>query len=249
MAKCWAAEWRGAARRPRAAAPAAPRSWSMRTTEQDQPAADPDEDEIEQTEGHERSSWPTADPWRIAAAHRPGRLLVPHRLASPADTDPYAAVDILDPRLDDGVVIDGELAECHIACAGHRFVPLDDLPVDQRFVGLMRMPETDWRDPQTIRNMAAGWTEAQACKWIEGLDGLMTSVENGCCPWGILRPARGRQRLPVADRVQITSNRGFGCLKPARGELSLAVRRSQRLRRVQRCAMAWNGSCGAARAH
>jgi hypothetical protein len=152
----------------------------MRTTEQDQPAADPDEDEIEQTEGHERSSWPTADPWRIAAAHRPGRLLVPHRLASPADTDPYAAVDILDPRLDDGVVIDGELAECHIACAGHRFVPLDDLPVDQRFVGLMRMPETDWRDPQTIRNMAAGWTEAQACKWIEGLDGLMTSVENGC---------------------------------------------------------------------
>ena len=37
------------------------------------------EDQIEQTEGHERSSWPAADPWRIAAVHRAGRLLAPHR--------------------------------------------------------------------------------------------------------------------------------------------------------------------------
>jgi hypothetical protein len=34
--------------------------------------------EIEQTEGHRRSSWPASDPWRIAAAHSPGRLLEPH---------------------------------------------------------------------------------------------------------------------------------------------------------------------------
>jgi hypothetical protein len=34
--------------------------------------------EIEQTEGRRRSSWPASDPWRIAAAHSPGRLLEPH---------------------------------------------------------------------------------------------------------------------------------------------------------------------------
>jgi hypothetical protein len=33
-----------------------------RTTEQDQPATDPDEDQIEEAEGHGRSSWPTEDP-------------------------------------------------------------------------------------------------------------------------------------------------------------------------------------------
>src|ERR1019366_3646178 len=33
-----------------------------RTTEQNQPAADPYEDQLEQAEGHGRSSWPTADP-------------------------------------------------------------------------------------------------------------------------------------------------------------------------------------------
>jgi len=33
-----------------------------RTTEQDQPAADPDEDQIEEAKGHGRSSWPTEDP-------------------------------------------------------------------------------------------------------------------------------------------------------------------------------------------
>jgi hypothetical protein len=48
-----------------------------RAAEQDQPAADTDEDEIEQAQGHGRSSWPIADPWRIAAAHGTGRLLAP----------------------------------------------------------------------------------------------------------------------------------------------------------------------------
>src|ERR1022692_3904044 len=33
-----------------------------RTTKQDQPATDPDEDQIEEAEGHGRSSWPTEDP-------------------------------------------------------------------------------------------------------------------------------------------------------------------------------------------
>jgi hypothetical protein len=33
-----------------------------RPTEQDQPVAEPDEDQIEQAQGHGRSSWSTADP-------------------------------------------------------------------------------------------------------------------------------------------------------------------------------------------
>ena len=69
-----------------------------RTTQQDKPASKPHEDQIEQTQRHGRSSCPTATPHlsrqvtaigrrlaphrRIAAAHRPGRLLAPpHRQA------------------------------------------------------------------------------------------------------------------------------------------------------------------------
>jgi hypothetical protein len=66
-----------------------------RTTQQDKPASKPHEDQTAQTERHGRSSCPTATPHlsrqvtaiglllaprrRIAAAHRPGRLLAPHR--------------------------------------------------------------------------------------------------------------------------------------------------------------------------
>jgi hypothetical protein len=49
-----------------------------RATEQDQPAAEPSEDKVEQAKGHGRSSCPTADRCHIAAAHRPGILLAPH---------------------------------------------------------------------------------------------------------------------------------------------------------------------------
>ena len=64
-----------------------------RTTQQDKPASKPHEDQIEQTQRHGRSLGPTATPHlsrqvtaigrllpphrRIAAAHRPGRLLAP----------------------------------------------------------------------------------------------------------------------------------------------------------------------------
>jgi len=45
-----------------------------------QPAAEPDEDEIEQAQGHGRSSCRTPDPQPVAAVHRSCRLLAPHRL-------------------------------------------------------------------------------------------------------------------------------------------------------------------------
>ena len=51
--------------------------------EQYKPAADPDEDQIEQTERRAGSSWPAADLWRIAAVHRPGILLAPEDLRRP----------------------------------------------------------------------------------------------------------------------------------------------------------------------
>ncbi len=66
-----------------------------RTTQQDKPASKPHEDQIEQTQRHGRSLCPTATPHlsrqvtaigrllaphrRIAAAHRPDRLLAPRR--------------------------------------------------------------------------------------------------------------------------------------------------------------------------
>jgi len=43
----------------------------------DQPAADPDEDQIEQTQGHGRSSWPTEDPAASLQLTGAGRLLAP----------------------------------------------------------------------------------------------------------------------------------------------------------------------------
>ena len=55
---------------------------SRAPAEQDQPAAEPDEDEVEQAQGHGRSSCPTAA-WPIAAAHRLGRLLAPHSHRGP----------------------------------------------------------------------------------------------------------------------------------------------------------------------
>jgi hypothetical protein len=50
-----------------------------RAAEQDQPAAKPDEDQVEQAKGHGRSSCPTADRRHIDAAHRPGTLLAPRK--------------------------------------------------------------------------------------------------------------------------------------------------------------------------
>jgi hypothetical protein len=50
-----------------------------RTAEQHNPAADPDEDQIEQTEGHGRSSCPAAAPGASLQLTGPGRLLAPHR--------------------------------------------------------------------------------------------------------------------------------------------------------------------------
>src|ERR1039457_2801377 len=58
---------------------------SRAPAEQDQPAAQPDENEIEQAEGHGRSSCPTAA-WPIAAAHMLGRLLAPHRVVNCGST-------------------------------------------------------------------------------------------------------------------------------------------------------------------
>jgi hypothetical protein len=66
-----------------------PAGGGRRAAEQDQPAAKPDEDQVEQAKEHGRSSCPTADRRRIDAAHRPGTLLAPHR-AMPAGPDTAA---------------------------------------------------------------------------------------------------------------------------------------------------------------
>ena len=55
-----------------------------RTAEQHKPAADPDEDQVEQAKGHGRASWPTGDPGTSLQLHRTGSLLAPHR--------PYVAI-------------------------------------------------------------------------------------------------------------------------------------------------------------
>ena len=60
-----------------------------RAAEQDQPAAKPDEDQVEQAKGHGRSSCPTADRRCIDAAHRPGTLLAPHILTNEMITAAY----------------------------------------------------------------------------------------------------------------------------------------------------------------
>jgi hypothetical protein len=57
-----------------------------RATEQDQPAAEPSEDKVEQAKGHGRSSCPTADLCHIAAAHRPSRILAPRRMGDEVRT-------------------------------------------------------------------------------------------------------------------------------------------------------------------
>ena len=50
-----------------------------RAAKQNQPAAKPDEDQVEQAKRHGRSSSTTADRRRITAAHRTGPLLAPRR--------------------------------------------------------------------------------------------------------------------------------------------------------------------------
>ena len=53
--------------------------------EQDQPAADPDEDEIEQAHGRRMIMMPYDSAFAIAAGHRACRLLAPHRPVSSRD--------------------------------------------------------------------------------------------------------------------------------------------------------------------